>query len=425
MNSQPTARRSLQASAFAGLLIAYWILVYAAPLTLKVSRGSIVYAMLIGPVLLFVLLGSTSLMRRRWMPARVVLLVAYIVIVCGIAITRGDLPTITSTLLTMVLITLLTTFRLAPPGNLLNLLFLASIPLNLAMHHAGLSIYSVVPGLSADEDLPWRVSIFPVVAESAFFSAVILVINVLKRNLVQRRLCLALSIYFLVLSGLRSALVGAALALFYYFVVHKMWSWRPSVKMLYVGLVCVLFVGSLLTTQLLAISSILSNEYLNVYLFRAEGGIDDEVQLTKAIYRGWIWSEHLRLAMEHPVLGIGTFDFAEKADFEEVEGRPSSGSESFLTALYARVGLAAALFAAFLIASIWRGVKAGQHEQLMIGLLLIVAMLAYGSFLVAYNFVFLVMIAFVCVVNPMAVPGSRADSPRVLPEAAKSHVLLR
>jgi hypothetical protein len=390
------ARPSPMSTLYIALVILYWLVLYAAPLTAEMTRGSLVYLALVGPVSLFVLMALAGIAWRKRLPPATLLLVAYVVIVCGVAAARGDTPTILSTLLIMATILVVAVHRVRLPPDLLNVLFLASIPLNVIAFAAELGIYSVVPGFSLDEDLPWRISLFPAVPESAFFSGVIIVLNVVRKDLALRPLCLLLATYFLLFSGLRSALAGTLMALFYYYFIHRFWSWRAAMKMVYFVGAIVLMVLMMLTSQLLAVSSALGeNPLLNVYLFRAAEGIESEAELAARIYRGWLWAEHMRIAAENPLLGVGTFDFTAAADYAEVEGRESSGSEAFLTGLYARVGLPAVLFLAFIAVSIWKGIKAAQHEQLMIGMLLVVAMLTYGSFIVPYNFMFLVMIPYV------------------------------
>jgi hypothetical protein len=383
-------------AAFTSVLVVYWLMLYVGPLTAEADRGSIFYLALVVPVALFAFVGGALVAWAPRVPNRILLLAMYVAIVCAVAATRGDVPTITSTVLTMLTLMVLTAHRLTPSPNLLNVLFLLSIPMSMAAQLSQLSIYSVIPFLSNDEDVPFRISLFPFVLESAFFSAVVLILNILNRGLVLRRLCMLLSCYFVLLSGLRSAIVGLALALFYYFVVHRLWYWRPAMKMVYFATACVVFVGSLVASQLLLMLAASDNAFVNTYLFRAEAGVQSETELTNVVYRSWLWLEHLRIAAENPILGVGTFDFTELAIEPEGGRTDGTGSEAFLTGLYARVGLPSVLFILFLGLSIWRGVKAGRHEPMMVGLLLLVAMLVYGSFLVPYNFMFLTILSLVC-----------------------------
>lgn len=381
--------------AFTLMLLSYWLLLYTTSTSGEVERGSFLYALYIGPVLLFASVFAIPALLRRGVTLPLFLLGGFAVVVVAVALVRADMPTVSSTVILVVVLIIVSSEQLAPPPALLNLIFLASIPLSLATYLAGTNIYGIVPGMSLDEALWWRISLFPVVPESAFFSAIILLVNLTNRQLAMRRTCIVLAIYFLFFSGLRSALIGTLLALAYDLAVRRSWIRQPLAKMVCLAGATLVFVGSLLMSELVVLVPGLSSEFLNVYLFRSEAGLDSADDLARSIYRGWLWTEHFRIAATNPWFGVGTNDFAMLADDTLAVG-VGSGSESFLTGLYARVGLTALLFVAFLVVTIWRQVKAGRHLPSLVALLLLVAMLAYGSFLVPYNFVFLVLMGLLC-----------------------------
>jgi hypothetical protein len=394
-NSAPSGLDRIAGLAYGVMLIFYWALLYTASLTEEVERGSLLYFFYVGPVLLFAgLFGSLLLVRHPITPP-LALLVSYAIVVIGVAIARADFPTVSSTVILSATLFVVAGARLAPPPQTLNWLFLASRPGGLISYLAGNSVYGIIPGLSLDEELWWRISLFPVVPESAFFSAIILLVNVLHRDLPMRRTCLALALYFLLFSGLRSALIGTGMALALLFAVDRAWLKSPGAVMRWLLASCIGFVVFLLLIDLIKVAPAFRNEFLNSYLFRMEEGLSSTEDLTKSIYRTWLWSEHLRIAASNPLFGIGTFDFAAISD-NSLELGIGSGSESFLTGLYARVGLPALLLLGFFVSTIWRQLKGGRVLPALMGSLLAVAMLAYGSFLVSYNFVFLVMVGLIC-----------------------------
>lgn len=377
--------------AYTVLLIIYWLLLYAASASDDVERGSLLYIAYVAPVLLFVLMLSVPTLLRRRLNLPLLLLVLYFVPVMLVALLRGDLSTMTSTTLMSLALLVITGERVSPPPGLLNMVFLASIPLSLVTYLGGSNIYGVVPGLGLDEALPWRISLFPLVPESAFFSAIVLCLNLQDRRLPMGRTCIVLAAYFLLFSGLRSALIGTVLALGFHFAVSHGLVRRPKRQMLLFFAALLLFTGSMLMSQLLTLVPSIGNESVNVYLFRTESGVETGDELARTVYRTWLWSEHLRLAAENPLLGIGTNSFVDLAD-APAELVLGSGSESFLTGLYARVGVASLLLVAFFVALLARQLRARHEVPALVALLLFVAMLAYGSFLVPYNFVFLVMV---------------------------------
>lgn len=394
-NSAPSGLDRIAGLGYGVMLICYWALLYTASLTEEVEHGSLLYFFYVGPVLLFAgLFGSLLLIRYPITPP-LVLLLSYTVIVIGVAIVRTDFSTVSSTLIMGATLFAIASAKLAPRPQILNWLFFASILGGLISYLTGNSIYGVIPGLSLDEELWWRISLFPVVPESAFFSAIILLVNLSHRDLPMRRTCIALALYFLLFSGLRSALIGTLMALALMFAVDRHWLKSPRAVMRWLLASCISFVVFLLLSDLIAAVPAFRSEFLNSYFFRAEEGLSDSEDLTKAIYRTWLWSEHLRIAASNPFFGIGTFDLSAISD-NSVEWSAGSGSESFLTGLYARVGLPTLLLLGFFSSTIWRQVKGGRVLPALMGSLLAVAMLAYGSFLVSYNFVFLVLVGLIC-----------------------------
>ena len=391
---QPSASR-LTKIAYTLVLLAYWALLYTTSLSEDVERGSVLYALYLGPVLLFAALFTIPTLFKRAVTLPIALLISYAAIVIAVALARGDFPTVSSTLIMTLLLIVISSERLTPPLALLNWLFLASIPASLITYLAGNNIYGILPGMSLDEALWWRISLFPAVPESAFFSAVVVLANLSCRGLPMRRTCILLASYFLLFAGLRSALIGTLMALAYMVAVRRGWLREPGAIMLWLLGAAVTFVASLLLIDLLTVVPEFNSEFLNTYLFRSKEGLGSVDDLTKSIYRTWLWSEHFRIAATSPWVGIGTNDFALLAD-TSLKMPVGSGSESFLTGLYARVGLPALLLLGFFVATVKSQVRGGRVLPPAISLLLFVAMLAYGSFLVPYNFAFLVMLGLLC-----------------------------
>ena len=112
----------------------------------------------------------------------------------------------------------------------------------------------------------------------------------------------------------------------------------------------------------------------------------------------------------NPILGIGTFDFTAVSIYDPIFGDYGRGSEAFLTGLFARVGLPALLLLATFVAALARGVRSGQHLHLAVGIVLFVAMLAYGSFINAYDFVFLAMLGLLASAGERMWPGREAPA---------------
>lgn len=383
---------ALVRTAFGLLLTYYWALQYASTPYDEVQRGDALYYLYIIPVTVFciALLPWVRLSRRSHAPA--LWIISYMLVVALIAAVRADFRTIVSMALFTAGVVVVFAYRLVPSVNLLNRLFVASIVAESISFLLDRSIYAVLPGFSHDGELWWRISLFPNVAPSAFFALIVLFVNLLRRGGSMRWPCTGLAVYFLIFSGIRSGLVAALISGLYVGLVRMGMLKRPSAKITYLVVALAVFVTSLFATQLLLLLPNFGSEGLNVYLFRSESGLKNEDDVAKSFYRAWLWTEHLRIASTNPVFGIGTFDFSAIANFDPIIGGEGTGSESFLTGLYARVGLPTLLLVAAFVSAVRHGAHAGDHLKLVIGLLMFVAMLSYGSFITVYDFVFLIMV---------------------------------
>ena len=380
--------------AFSVLLIYYWALRYVVTSNDAVERGSFYYYLFVIPVAVFSLILLFGVRRLRMSDSPAMWMAAYMLAVSLVAIARGDFQTMFSTGLFAMTVIVVFLYRLTPSVNFLNGLFLASIAANSLSFLYGSGTYAVLPGFSVDTSLWWRISVFPSVATSAFFSLIVLLMNIVHRDGAFRRICLLLATYFFLLSGLRSALVAGLIIGLYFYLAREGFLRRSTAKITYLVAAITTFIGSLFATELMLLLPDFGSELFNVYFYRSGDGLNSEGDVTKSIYRTWLWTEHFRIIYENPVFGLGTYDFTAIANYDPTIGigEGGIGSESFLTGLYARVGLPSLLLVGSFISAMLRNAHASKGRSFMIGLMMFVAMFSYGGFMAAYDFVFLVMI---------------------------------
>jgi hypothetical protein len=402
---------SLRRHGFGLLLAYYWLMQFVPVSGGTVERGSVVFYMTVVPVALFVCIALASLGARIRLDLPSGFVAAYLVLVCVVAASRADL----STMLTVGLLsgTMITVLLMRPGLNTsaLNAAFLLSIPLSIGLFFSGRSIYAVVPGMSVGREL-WRVSLFPFIAPSAYFALVVFLMNVVRRDGLLRRTTLLLSAYFLIFSQTRSAWMAGGFALALVLAGRFGWLRSARARVWYVVGATVAFVLSLVAGPLLAFVPALSSGWIGRYVFRLSGGNASPEEISASIFRTWIWTEHGRLFWSQPLVGVGTFDFMASARFDPLFLQETSGSESFLTGIFARVGLLALLFFAGIFAAMTRALRTGDSLPALMAIVLFVAMLAYGSFLNAYDFVFLcIFIPLVSTANARA-EGQPGPGPR-------------
>lgn len=388
---------SFHQAVFSSLIVYYWVLQYMSNWVIDVTvagtvaaQESIIYYLHVGPIALFSLVSFFGMIASVRIGISVQLLLLLMVVVSGVAFLRSDFQTVASVGLLALTVAVIFAYRLAPPIRLLNVMFLISIVASAGLYALGWSSSTIIPGYSLD-GLWWRISLFPSVATSAFFSLIILFGNLLYDTGRLRKLCIILSAYFLIFSGLRTAVLVGGLAGVYCLLSALGWFTRYRTKVSYLIFSVVVLIGSFYVIQLLMLFPDLGTE-LNLYLFRASNSAMTDEEAALLIFRTLLWAEHFRIAQDNLLFGIGTFDFTALSD--EL-GKLSIGSESFVTGLYARVGAASVLLVLAFVVAIAQGIKSGRHIHLVVGLFLFAAMFAYGGFIAVYDFVFLVMVALI------------------------------
>lgn len=369
------------------LLVYYWAVQYAQASGSTGERFNLIYFLFVVPIGLYASFSFLSLSfsaRPFTRPARWIFAFAFVVVF--VALLRWDIQTIMTLGLLCTTMIVFLTRQEGPSISLLNKLFLASIPAIMICYFLDQSIYTIYPG--GQDAVWWRVSIFPQVPMSAFFSGVIFLSNLVYKNGRYRRACLYLSLYFLIFSGLRSAILASVLVGVYLYLRQKGYLATFRSKMRYFAVAIVGFVAILLSPDILLSLSSADNP-LNFFLFRSTGEIDKDA-LVATIFRTMLWEEHFKIMSSNWLFGVGTYDFTA---LSTRLGHLTGGSESFLTNNLARVGLPMLLFVAGLISAIKRGLKNNYDMAMVIGIFLFVAMLSYGGFIVGYDFTFLTMLS--------------------------------
>lgn len=196
-------------------LVAYFVLAtYLVPSSAKVERFSFTYFALVIPAWLYVAVNWRCLLTGYGTASKMLAIFAILAGLSGIL--RADYPlTYNAVFLSAMAIVILNS-RVYLTVAELNWMFLATLAGSVAIYGLGVTEYGFLPGqaeaLGCHEAMNWRISLFRVTAESAVFSFVVLIANILYgENLSWRvRGSVALvAIYFLIFSGVRSVVFAA------------------------------------------------------------------------------------------------------------------------------------------------------------------------------------------------------------------------
>jgi hypothetical protein len=394
---------------FFGVILVYsWALsMFIGPEALLAStRGSALYIAIVAPAVCVVLANIDCFFAARY-DRGALALAAFAVIVTLVSLMRGDLPTVISVFPLCVTLIAIHNARLAPTVGLINGLFIASIVGTLTLQVLGLPRYGVIPGYSPD--VAWRISLFPYnVTPSWLFSLVVIFTNYFRNpKPIARRAMIAVALYFIAFSASRTSLIvlmmtGAFLALtqLWRFRNRRLFRWLLPAS---VGL----FVIFLSTQALLTLLVGVDDPLLNAVLFRSEAGASDVDAATTSIYRTIIWGAHLDAFLNNPLFGLGTMNFADLAlGTEDV-----TGSESFLTGLFGRTGSLALLFVYFIYRNAVDATNRGDRFVYCLMILFALTSLTYGSYIVPYDFIFLVLFSAMNI-------GPAGRAPEVTPDSS-------
>lgn len=372
---------------FAGLVIYAWGLSMFVDTVLfldQTSRTSPLYLATIAPALLFVLSNLNTFISARYTPATIAL-ACFMALVTVVSVARADFSTALSIGLLSAMLIAFQHSRASVGLGLVNSLFVLSIVSCAVVYALGAGKYGIFPGQSEDQG---RISLFPYNVTPSWLMALIVIgMNYFhNRTPALKWLAIAVAAYFIVFSGSRSSLI----ILFFcgIFVASTRlvaFRHRPFYRY-FIPVITLLFIVALNSESILIFLVSIDHPLVSSLLFRDGANTVDDA--TTSIYRTIIWAAHLDVFASNPLVGQGTFVFGDIApDF----GDGTTGSESFLTGLFARVGLLAALFVYFILSLASDASRRRDYLSYCLAILLVLSSLAYGSYIVPYDFVFILL----------------------------------
>lgn len=368
-------------------IVYYWILQYFIGNEDQVVKFSFVYFLFVLPAIGFIALNIRQIVLRNYSKSATILLL-YTIGVSLVSTLRGDFASIYSTLLFSGTVIAILNSKCTVTINFLNTLFLSSIVLSVITTHLGINEFGYLPGV-------WegRVSLFPLIPESAFFCCIIIVANYFLNESPWRFVIYGLALYFLIFSGSKTAFVTLILFFLYSITLHFLPFRIRGLYSIYNVIVAILFIIIINLGSVVQLLKKLDNKIINQLVFRSEQVDDDVAFLQTSSSRLWIWEEHLKIFSKNPLIGVGSFNLSDYATVNPlIQYTSSTGSESFFTSRLARFGLITFGLLLFIFILQQKAINEGDKLSYFLILFLLITMLVYGSFIVPYNFLFLIVI---------------------------------
>ena len=380
---------------FNSLVLYYWILMYVFPVDGSLQQFTPLYFATILPVYVYILLNLNSIIRHKWKKNGVSLII-FIILVTVISVLRFDVSTIIKLSSISLIILILIKKEINLSTGFLNFIFILSIVAGILSYYYGTNKFGFIPVMSKTnllQGLGWRVSMFNTIPNSAFLSLLIFIINIFgKKELnIYRGLILLLSIYFLVLSGSRTAIliftnIIIIRVVIYYYGFYNVRKFMVLGFSLLSFSICVFYFNSFALVLYK-----LDNEFINSLVFKSKDVIKNKKELEKDNYRTWIWEKHISIYSKKPIFGNGDYNIRSFL-LEKEKTNKTNFSESFLTDTLVKVGLMIIPFLLFFYFTMKASIEDNHPVIYCIAISLIILMLSYGSFFVSYNFVFLVFV---------------------------------
>lgn len=238
--------------------------------------------------------------------------------------------------------------------------------------------WGVIPGTTDPAYGIWRISFFPNIAFTAFFSLFIIIIST-KNGIkdIDNKYVIFLAAYFLIFSYVRTAIICFVLYVFCHFLFKKI----NRSGSLFLYSIAVAIAANIFIAYSSSIFEYLQNIPIISRLFlRGETQLS-EFEIYQQLYRPWLWGEQLKLFASSPYLmGWGSAPFFELVQNTIFDLRLEvSDTVSLPTRLLSQFGLAAIFFWVFLLACLKQAADRMDRWGCAVFPVVFTAMMHWGS----------------------------------------------
>ncbi len=372
--------------------LVYYVLLEFFLTSSKWEKFSFLYFAIIIPVFLYLIIASPISLKKDYRKSSLYLLIM-ICLVGLVSIIRFDIPTIYNLLLFSLPIVIIRESRVKISVSLVNKLFILCIIIGMVIYHVGYQRFGYLPFIHgvAGSEPDWKISIFPRTPASGFFGLFIILLNYYYSKGKSRFVFYFLGFYFMLFSGVRSALL-----IFFIFILFELLNsfvkFRPRITYLFFGpFVILMVIMSLNFNSIIQNFSDSDNGFVSSLIAKSTFEKASKVEAGDENYRTWLWGEHLEIYAINPLFGVGTFKITDYTKYDLYGSDEFEGSESFFTRWLARIGILVFLLLFFLGHAYFESLSERRKYAYLTPIFITVLMLTYGSFLMPYNFMYILL----------------------------------
>ena len=373
------------------LIIYYWGMLYIQAIPFFIDTP-LLYLLYVVPIGLFIIYLLFYLVQTKDFnfDVKSYYLLSFAFLSILSAVFRFDFKSMVSVFLFSMGMIFIFKYKLFIYLSLLNKLFIISILLSIVCFYTHFSIYGFIPGQSTTtnsiELLAGRVSLFPNVAISIYFSFLVFLLNLFFNSNKSKYFYMLLSFYFIYFGVSRTLLILFLMIILFIFI-KNLFSFKSVIFKIF-PILGFIFVSIILTNF---------NEILN-FLFRSDNlfiknyflhNADSVEELSSMNYRFMNWYAHLQIFMNYP---WGISSNLLDSIFYDLTGL-ANGSESFLTSILAHYGFVTILFYLFIITILFEAFKKNTFYYYIFVYVFVFIGLLYGSFFNIYNVIYLILVS--------------------------------
>ena len=370
----------------------YWCLIYIESFF---NIETFIYLLRVIPISLFVIYSLSIFVQLRIfrIPVSLMFLLLFTITCILTSLLRSDINNILSVSLLGFGLFSVFHFKLSIDYRFINKIFIVSALLSVPLYHFGISDYGYIPGLSKTnlqfEFLAGRISMFPTVSLSIYFSLFVFFNNLFLNTRKSKYVFLIISFYFIFYGVSRTSLVVIPIGTILY-LLNKYLNLNSiffSALFIFVFFITV----SILLVPELIINSLMgfNIKFINEIFFH---NTTNSIDALESFSRYQIWTEHIRLFIENP---FGNLSNNTKLFNPNLVS--NGGTESFITKILYQYGVGAFFFYVFIIRYFKEALGARDFHGSFFVILFVVIGLTYGSFFTMTNMLFLI---FLSMANP-------------------------
>lgn len=260
------------------------------------------------------------------------------------------------------------------------ILYAAAVLVGLAVWVFGdLNQWGLLPGTTtAVGETVWRVSFFPNVAYTGFYSLVLIMIATRdpRSHGRLRGIAIGIAVYFIIFSFVRTAVVGL---LIYGLLVVLFRRKRSPSFLFWTSLIVAILVNLVIAYSAAIFWAVQNNPLISRMFLRGEAGLS-EYEIWQQLYRPYIWGEHFKQFFSSPwLMGWGSVDFNVLKSFDLVSGLDQSGEISLPTRLLAQYGMTGVMLLGYFVSRLVKSAKKGDAWACACFPAILLAMLHWGT----------------------------------------------